>query len=246
MRTIVVSVVVAALLIPAAALAQAGAAKKDEPPKTEGSAEVGYVSTTGNSPTRSFSLGGELINRPGLWLLETKVKLIRNEDDDAVTAQSLTGLFRASRRLTDRLSAFGQYDYLRDVFAGVEHRNSTGGGLSYLVLDATPHTLRAAAGVGYINEQRLIVDDLSTASATLGLAYAWAVSETARLTDDFRADYGFASGAGWRVEQVVALTASLTKLFSLKLSNTVRWVSEPVPGFEATDTITSVAFVAKF
>jgi putative salt-induced outer membrane protein len=246
MRTIVVSAALAALLIPSAALAQAAGAKTDAPPRTEGSAEVGYVSTTGNSTTRSFSLGGELINRPGPWLLEAKVKFIRNEDDVAVTAQSFAALFRGSRKLNDRLSAFGQYDYLRDVFAGVEHRSTTTGGLSYLVLDAKPHTLRAAAGGGYINEQRVSAAALSTGSANLGLAYAWAFSETARLTDDFRADYGFASGAGWRVEQVAALTASLTKLFSLKPSNTVRWASDPVPGFEATDTITSIAFVAKF
>ena len=246
MRAIVVSVALAALLSPAAAWAQAADAKKEGPPRTEGSAEVGYVSTTGNSPTQSFSLGGELVNRPGLWLLEAKVRFIRNEDDITVTAQSFTGSFRASRKLNDRLSGFGQYDYLRDVFAGVEHRNATTGGLSYLALDAKPHALRASAGIGYISEQRVNADDLSTASASLGLAYAWAVSETAKLTDDFRADYGFASGAGWRIEQVAALTASLTKLFSLKLSNTVRWTSEPVPGFETTDTITSIAFVAKF
>ena len=246
MRLIVASAVLAALLIPAAAAGQAAAAKKDEPPGTEGSAEIGYVSTTGNSPTRSFSLGGDLVNRPAPWLLETKARFIRNEDDEAVTAQSFTGLFRASRKLNDRVSAFGQYDYLRDTFAGVEHRNTTTGGLSYLVVDASPHTLRAAAGAGYINEQRVGVEDLSTGSANLGLAYAWAISETAKLTDDFRADYGFAEGAGSRVEQVAALTASLTKLFSLKLSNTVRWASDPVPGFEATDTITAIAFVAKF
>jgi hypothetical protein len=35
-------------------------------------------------------------------------------------------------------------------------------------------------------------------------------------------------------------------VFSLKLSNVVRYVHEPVVGFEATDTITSVALVTKF
>ena len=246
MRVLAASVFLGAVLILAGASARAEEPKKEAPPKTEGSAEVGYVSTTGNSSTRAFNLGGELIHRPDPWLLETKVRFVRNEDDVAVTAQSLAALFRASRKLNDRLSAFGQYDYLRDVFAGIEHRNTTIGGLSYLLLDAKPHTLRAGAGVGYIREQRLDADTLSTASANLGLAYAWTFSETARFTDDFRTDYGFASGAGWRIEQVAALTATLTKRFSLKVSNTVRYASEPVPGFEATDTITALALVAKF
>jgi putative salt-induced outer membrane protein YdiY len=35
-------------------------------------------------------------------------------------------------------------------------------------------------------------------------------------------------------------------IFSLKVSNTIRYVNQPVPGFQTTDTITAVALVAKF
>ena len=33
---------------------------------------------------------------------------------------------------------------------------------------------------------------------------------------------------------------------SLKVANTIRYVSQPVPGFKSTDTMTSIALVAKF
>jgi putative salt-induced outer membrane protein YdiY len=39
------------------------------------------------------------------------------------------------------------------------------------------------------------------------------------------------------------LTAAIASAFSLKVSNIVRYANEPVPGFESTDTITSVALV---
>jgi putative salt-induced outer membrane protein YdiY len=45
---------------------------------------------------------------------------------------------------------------------------------------------------------------------------------------------------------MAAITARLTQLFSLKVSNTVRYSHAPVPGFKHTDTNTSVALVAKF
>ncbi len=45
---------------------------------------------------------------------------------------------------------------------------------------------------------------------------------------------------------MAAVTARLTTLFSLKVSNTIRYAHAPVPGFKDTDTNTSVALVAKF
>jgi putative salt-induced outer membrane protein YdiY len=48
------------------------------------------------------------------------------------------------------------------------------------------------------------------------------------------------------VANTASVTAKLTTVFSLKVSNVVRYVHEPVVGFETTDTLTSIALVAKF
>jgi hypothetical protein len=53
-------------------------------------------------------------------------------------------------------------------------------------------------------------------------------------------------GSDWRVLQVAAVTARLTTMFSLRVSNTIRYAHAPVPGFKDTDTNTSVALVAQF
>jgi hypothetical protein len=42
------------------------------------------------------------------------------------------------------------------------------------------------------------------------------------------------------------VSAKLTTIFSLKVSNTIRFVNQPVPGFLKTDTVTAIALVAKF
>ena len=54
------------------------------------------------------------------------------------------------------------------------------------------------------------------------------------------------SGENWRLDNTLALVAKINTIFSLKVSNVVRYVNAPVEGFETTDTITSVALVAKF
>ncbi|MBP1606755.1 MAG: putative salt-induced outer membrane protein YdiY [Acidobacteria bacterium] len=216
------------------------------PPRFEGNAEVSFVSTTGNTETSSFGIGGNVIYRPDLWVFRWGAGFVRNETDEVVSAESLAFLFRADRTFTDRLTGFGEYDYYRNEFSGIEQRHTLSGGLSYLLLGDDRQKLRADAGLGYTNEQRTTGDDISTALALTGVSYTLKISETAEFTDDLRFDWLFDSADNWRFGNIAAITAKLTDLFSLKLSNTWRYANLPPPGFEATDTITSVALVAKF
>jgi len=184
--------------------------------------------------------------RPDQWVITNKAAFIRNESESELTAQSFAYLFRAARVLSPRLSAFGEYAYFRDEFAGVANRNALVGGISYKVVDLPKHVFFTDAGLGYMNESRLAGDDVSSATWSLGAGYRWKISETAEFTEDFRMTGLFAEGSDWRILQAAAVTARLTRLFSLKVSNTIRYAHEPVPGFQNTDTSTSVALVAKF
>ena len=100
--------------------------------------------------------------------------------------------------------------------------------------------------MGYANERRVIGDTLSNAVFTAGAGYKLKLSSTAELSDDARAIVSLEDGDEWRAENIAALTAKLTTLLSLKVSNTIRFVNVPTIGFEQTDTVTAVALVAKF
>ena len=236
------------LTLPALAGAQPAAptALPPPPPRQEATAEFAFVSTTGNSSTQTMGLSGDYFFRPEDWVFRFRTAYVRNEAEDVLTAESFLFLFRAEHQLTPRLSAFGEYGYLRDEFAGIEHRNQVLGGLAYKLVDAAPHLLVADAGIGYANEQRVIGDDLSTAVWNAGLGYRLKLSENAEITDDLRFNQSFPDAGDWRLANIAAVTAKLTTILSLKLSNTVRYVHEPVAGFETTDTITAIALVAKF
>lgn len=235
------------LLFPAAStLAQQPAAPPPPPPPREGSAEASFVGTSGNASTSALGLAGEYIVREAPWVFTTKAAYVRNESEGLLNAQSFVAAFRATRTLTERLAVFGQYGYLRDTFAGVEHRNVIDAGVQYAVIRPNPHQLDVEAGIGYANEQRILGDDLSAAQGFAGALYKLKISDTAEISDEFRFAASFADAGDWRVANTAAVTAKLTTVFSLKLSNVVRYVHEPVLGFETTDTLTSVALVAKF
>jgi putative salt-induced outer membrane protein len=239
--------VVAAAQAPAPAALPAVVADKDKPPPfREGTVDFSFIAATGNSDSQTLGLAGDVIVRPDGWEIRNRAGFIRAETDDELTAEAFYYNFRAARKLTARLSAYGQYDYLRDTFAGIEHRSVITGGLDYLVVDRAPHRLSVFAGLGYLNEQRVSGDDLSTAVLDAGWAYRLKFSESAEFTDDFRYDQSLSNGDDWRIGHTAALAAKLTGLFSLKVSHNIRFVNDPPPGFDQTDTLTAIALVAKF
>jgi putative salt-induced outer membrane protein len=222
------------------------------PPRTcTGSAELSFVSTTGNTDTQTLGLGGSIECKPNKWTYTAKAAFIRSEADDVETAKSLDTLFRAARDLTPRLKAYGQFIYFQNEFAGIENRYAVEGGLAYMLLVHPKHTLEIDGGIGYTKEDRVEVlgipdEDLSFASARTGAIYRFKISETAEFGDDAGFTFNLNDSEDWRFANVAYVAAKLTTIFSLKLSYAVAYLNNPVPGFGKTDTITSAAVVAKF
>jgi len=231
-------------LLPVLVFAQA--APPEPPPRQEGSSEFAFVSTTGNADTSTLGVSGEYHFRPDLWHFQWKAAYVRNESAEILSAEAFRFLFRSDRSLTTRATAFGQYTYLHDAFAAIDHRNVVAGGLSYLLVPPAPHELWVDGGIGYTNEQRLVGDDISTAIGLTGVRYKFKLSDTAEVSDDLGMEFSFSNGDDWRLNNLASVTAKLTTVFALKLSYATRYVNAPAPGIETTDTITSMALVAKF
>ena len=240
-------VAVIALTFPRLALAQTPPATAPAPPpQREGSAEFAFVGTTGNSSTQTIGLGGELIYRPTPWETRFKANYVRNEAEDQLKAQALVLSLRAQRPIRPRLSGYGQYGYQRDRFAGILNRHAVDAGVAYSLLERAPHALIVDGGLGYANEQRLLGNDLSTATLSGGGLYTLKISDASALTEDGHFVFALSDGSDWRYTNAFALTAKVSTVFSLKLSNTIRYLNLPVVGFENTDAVTAVALVAKF
>lgn len=229
------------LVLPAAALGQ------DPPPPThEQTFEAAYVGVTGNASSSTFGLGADLTSRPDSWLIRNKVAFVRNESNDEVTANALDFTSRAQRELTPRVSAFAEYGFFRDRFAGVVRRNAATGGVAIKIVDSARQSLNLDAGVGYVNESRLAGDDVSSGSYLAGTAYKLRITETAELGDDLRLSGILAESENWRLEHTIAVTTRIAAGLSLKVSHALRYANFPPPGFKKTDAIMSVALVARF
>ena len=215
------------------------------PPRLEASAQLTFLDTRGNATSQSIGAGGDVIWRPDPWAFTAKAAFAQSESEGELTTRSLTALLRGSRALNARLSVYGQYDYLRDVFAGVEQRHVIEGGISWLALEAPPHTLGFDTGLGYLYERGPDDEDLSSATLSLAAAYRWAISPTSQLTYEPRFLLPLAETGAWKFGQEAALVVAINTTLALKLSHTLRYSAEPPEGFKTTDTIMAVSLVAK-
>lgn len=241
MRNLRVLVSLAALACPSVAVAQ-----EPPPPTHEETFEAAYVGVTGNASSSTFGLGADLISRPDTWLFRNRASFVRNESKDVLIANAFGLSSRAQKSLTARVSAFGEYGFFRDRFAGIVRRNGVTGGAAVKVLETARQTFGVDAGVGYLSERRLTGDDISSGAYLAGAAYKLKLSDTAELSDDFRFSGIFSQGDNWRLDHAVALTTRVAAGLSLKVSHVVRYANVPPPGFKKTDGILSIALVAKF
>ncbi|MEO6327257.1 MAG: DUF481 domain-containing protein [Thermoanaerobaculia bacterium] len=222
------------------------------PPLWSGKAELSYVSTSGNTSTQTIGAAGELLYQPSPWSVLFRGAFVRAEADGDLKARSVSALVKGSRDLSPRLGLFVQAGYLENTFAGIDHRIAAEGGVSYAIIASGRHLLKAEFGLGYTKETRLLGDDLSFASARAGLAYKCVISKTAEFTDDASFTSDLKESRDWRFQNLASVSASISTVFSLKVSHALNYVNKPAlrtapdDYFGKTDTVTSAAIVAKF
>ena len=222
------------------------AAQDADDDRWSGTAEISAIATSGNSDTRTFGLGGEVVFDPGPWKWLARVAHVETEADDVLRARSQSALLEASRTLSERLDLYGRGGYLRDLFAGIERRLTTEAGLAYRVIATEPHSLQLLGGAGFTREQRSAGNALSLGTANAAARYAWALTETSRLTEEAAFVADLSTGDNWRFSNELAATAALSNRLSLKVSHKLSYLNEPVLGFRKTDTIFAAALVANF
>jgi len=216
------------------------------PPVWSGKAEASFVSTTGNTDVQTIGAGLEVDYKKDVWNGLAKGAFVQGKTDGVTTARSIAGELRVARNLSPRFELFVQDDYFKNEFAGIDQRISGEGGAAYSVVKTPAQELKLQAGVGYTRENRAVGEDKKFASGQAGLLYKVKLSATTDLSEELSYVESFKDSSDWRLANTFSVSVAINKIFSLKASHNLAYLNEPVPGFGKTDTITSVALVAKF
>lgn len=224
----------------------AAAQDPEEDPGWSGSAELSFVSASGNADSTAFGAGGELRYERDAYRSRFNARFLEVESEGQTTAESYEAVGEAIRALRDDVSVFARGGWLRNRFAGVADRYSVASGLEWQLVDAAMRKFEVNAGVGYTTEERILSGRRSFATAVAGAHYLREFSERSKFENRTDANANLENASDWRMRNVAALVAGLNDLLALKLAVDVNYMNAPDPGFEKTDTVTSVAVVVSF
>jgi putative salt-induced outer membrane protein YdiY len=207
--------------------------------------ELSFVATGGNSSTSTLGLNGNLDHRVRDSTTTARIAFVSSRADSMENARSLSLEARHGRTLRPRLEVMARGGYLRDRFAGLEHRTTIDAGMTFTV-SRLPRALTLDAALGGVFEQRLDAPDRQFISAVGGLTYDWHLAPGTDAHVRSAATANLQSGRDWRLVSDASVQTSLTKVLAAKFAYTHRYAHDPVPGFRRTDTQATASLVVRY
>lgn len=231
-------------------LAVPQALAEDPPPAKPWSdeAELSYVETGGNSDVKTLSAKNLLKIKftdriSGSW----KLAALRGESAGALTAERYFTELRGDYAFTDRIYAFATAGWAKDEFAGIHSGAYIGPGAGYRFLTGPAHLLVGEAGLLYVAERYTNNTDSNRVDGRLFGSYVFAFTDKNKFLQSLEYLHDFDESDNYRINSETALVTTLTSVFSIKISYTLRYDHQPVPStLDETDTVLAVALLANF
>lgn len=219
-----------------------------------GDGEVGYVKISGNTSSENLNLGLDLKHENEHWTNSIDIQAFKASSDDIELSNSVSAGYLLERALTKRGKLFFSLGYLDDDFDGFTEQRSASFGYGYKLFDRKATKWDLGAGIGY-RDTELIAFDIdpengsSIPSSSLSINgptfvlrsdYEHQLTETTRLSDNFRGEFGSDNSF---IENEAAVRFLINSNFSFKLSLVVRHNTDPAEQVDKTDTLTILSLV---
>ena len=248
-RSLAVRGVVLALLVLAAPSARA-----EDPPKLgwADSAELSFVSTSGNSESTTFGFKNTLTRTWTAARFELKLGGIKVEstteqafvdaanppaivvvETTETTAEAYFLNGRYDQEISKRFFWFAGLGWERNEFAGIENRYSGFGGVGNRWWDEEDLKFRTDYGLTF-TKQDDVVEVSGVDDTFAGLRFSWAYlnkfGKNTTYTNDLILDENLDETSDWRADMLHGLSVAMSEHLALKVS--LRWLYDHMPSFE--------------
>ena len=252
-KAVTVFVTIYIILISTTIMAQ------DKKWKDEG--ELSYVVIDGNSQVTNLSAKNTLTynateNDKVIWKLASlygraEINSGTTQEKTITVANQDSTDLRYEHGFQNKASAYISCGYLKDRFAGIEQRTYEGVGIGYTFLNTEKTILKAEAGLLYVNEDYTdsahradpALDDTDYLNGRGYGEYEYMFNEKSRFKQTLEYLYDFDESENWNGTSETSIISSLSSIFSLKTSYTIKYDNLPVAGLEKRDTILGVTLL---
>lgn len=218
------------------------------PPPLAVTAQVGYVSSHGNTNAQTANAKLEVAYITGDWKHDLKLSGLYGKSSDIVSAERMEALWQSNYNFTNRLYAFGALHYDDDKFSGFQYQETASAGVGYPIIKRADVTLDAQAGVGFrrlrpelieqapsgevISRTPLDAESGTVATATVKGMYAFNAST--KVTDVVYAESG---SANTLLQNDLGLQVNMSKALAITIGYEFRHNTSPPMGLVKTDTL---------
>ncbi len=222
----------------------ARAAEEEKKSPWTSSAELGYVTTSGNTETETLNLKFDIAYEIDKWKHAAHVNKLDSSDGDVKSADKLLLTAQSNYKFTEYDYVYANVSYEDDKFSGFEYQAKVSVGYGRRLLHTDTMELDVEIGPGHRNFK---VDNAPSSDdeSLIRLAgkYLWKVSDTSNFTEDITYENG-EDQEEWK--SVTALTAKINSWLSMKFSHTVKYLDVVPAGNTNYDRETSVTLVYTF
>jgi len=212
-----------------------------------GDAELGYVSTAGNSDTSTLKARSDLRWENGNWRDQIHADALNSSEDDTRSAEKYFLSNKLDYKFSERSYVFGFTSYEHDTFSGFEYQATAALGVGYRLLQSDSMTWDVEGGPGYrvskVNEDNTEDSDQRETILRLSTKYSWKLSDNAT----FEQEASVESGADNTITRsITSLKTTVIGRVAMKLSYTLKSQSHVPVDTKHTDTETAVTLVYSF
>jgi len=209
-----------------------------------GKGEFGFVSSSGNSDTRSLNMAAEFVYESEKWRHRLSAGALNSENSGKKTANRYDFGAQSDYKLSERSYVFGALRYEKDDFSAYEDQTTAAMGYGRKLLDNIRHKLKAEAGLGYRTASLAATGENETGVVARGLLdWAWQLTPSTALGERFLVESG---RDNTYLQNDLGLSVAINSRLAVKLGYQVRTNSDVPPGVDKTDTLTSANLVYNF
>lgn len=177
------------LAVATTASAQTPAPPPPEPPRPwAGSIAAGIALTGGNTQTTTTNFAFDVLSdKTKRNVFKAEGLNLRSSQDGTSIVDRTNLAFRDEYGLSARTYAFGQFQYLRDVFKSIDYLMAPTAGLGYKLINSASTSLSADSSLGAVVEKNPGRERATSGAVTLGEKLNHKLSASATITQSFAA-----------------------------------------------------------
>jgi putative salt-induced outer membrane protein len=203
------------------------------PPPLTVKAQVGYVSSHGNTDAQTANAKLDAAYVVDAWKHELQLAGLYGKSNDIVSAENLDAQWQSNYNFTNRLFAFGALHYADDKFSGFQYQETLSAGAGYSFIKLADATLDAQVGLGYRRLRPELLDKDPDGEVISRTPQEVAFNATTKLTEVVAVESG---SDNTLLQNDLGLQVNMTKALAITVGYEIRHNSTPPAGLVKTDT----------